>query len=37
MPLDIMLLDALKFPRLHECSGLLKDGLKTGVVELSTL
>jgi hypothetical protein len=37
LPLDIMLLDVVDFPRLHERSGLLKDDFETGVVELRTL
>jgi hypothetical protein len=37
LPLDIMLLDMLDFPRLHERSGLLKDGFETGAVELRML
>lgn len=37
MPLEIILLDVLDFPRLHKGSGLVKDGFKTGAVELRTL
>lgn len=37
MPLDVMLLDVLDFPRLYERAGLLKDGFQTGAVELRTL
>jgi hypothetical protein len=32
-----MLLDALDFSRLHERSGLLKDGFETSAVKLRTL